>query len=1219
MINIWKFLNGLRIIPRSSSAADTKGELEVIDSTGKLGYHNGSSVSPMVTEAHSATLSNKTLDNTTIATIKDTNLTIQDDSDITKQLKFQVSGIATGTTRTLTAPDANTIIVGTDATQTLTNKTLSGNTATNLISGSGTLTLNTSGTITVPNATDTLVGRDTTDTLTNKTLTNPTINGATISTPTLTVDDNSFTVRDNVDNTKQVKFEVSSVSTATTRTLTAPDADTTIVGTDATQTLTNKTLTAPIISTISNTGTITLPTSTDTLVGRNTTDTLTNKTLTSPTINTPSISTPTITGTIEADNITSADIGTSNSATTINIGTGTSASNVINVGGVNSTINMYGTVNNQNVTNLNVTDKLITINDGGAAGSGGNSGFEIEENGSATGYVQTSSDRNSFNFKAPNTNGITSLTPGASNDTVTLNAATQTLTNKTLTSPIISTISNTGTITLPTSTDTLVGRATTDTLTNKTLVDNSTVIADNTDNSKQIKFDAGGTTSTSTTITAAQTANRVVTLPNATTTLVGTDTTDTLTNKTLTSPTINTPTIDIITLDGQTSTPSNPSSGFYKAYVKDSDGKLRILNSAGSETTVGSGSGGINYITNFDFESDTTGWATYADAAGTSPVDGTGGSPNITFTRTTSSPLRGTGSGLITKDAANRQGEGVSYDFTIDSADKSKQLSIQFDYEASANYTDSSGTEYMVIYVYDVTNATQIPVSFLSSSAPQGSGSQKITFDATTSTSYRLEFHIAGTGTSAWTYKIDNVKVSPQEITLSAAVSDWISYTPTFSAGFGTPTNIDFKYARIGQNIKIRGSFTCGTTTTGAATISIPSGLTIDSNFRNASNEKYQFGYYTVGKNAGTNPISNTDYTIGGIYNSFNSTTNFQLDARSNTSGGGNDNTNTILATSDVVMIQELTIPIANWSSNIQLNNSRVEYASNSGMGDADDTTNFVNDPNGNLIPATTYTATRKKRVRFKNPIQTSDSIIFQVKPDSGNSDWMEINGWTFDINDSNRTIAEFHDQGGTQYGIGGFLSVSGSKTDLDVNFGRYRYANSGTYAAAGVDYSAGATMRWRVVKYSNAVPVEQAAINSEVIVDSGNGHGSTTGTKIRRFSNIRKNVGNGITYADSSTDGGSFTINEAGIYTISYSDGLSSGESVFGITVNDTAKTTNWTTPLTYAQGARAGTSNNAGFQGFCSWTGRLSVGDVVRAHDNGNLDFTNSFCMFSICKVSN
>jgi hypothetical protein len=58
-----------------------------------------------------------------------------------------------------------------------------------------------------------------------------------------------------------------------------------VVTTTATQTLTNKTLTAPVISTIVNTGTLTLPTSTDTLVGRSTTDTLANKSI-SGTLNT---------------------------------------------------------------------------------------------------------------------------------------------------------------------------------------------------------------------------------------------------------------------------------------------------------------------------------------------------------------------------------------------------------------------------------------------------------------------------------------------------------------------------------------------------------------------------------------------------------------------------------------------------------------------------------------------------------------------------------------------------------------------------------------------------------------------------------------------------------------------------------------------------------------------------------------------------------------------
>jgi hypothetical protein len=76
MFNIKKFLIGLRIVPKTSSTADAKGELEVIDSTGKLGYHDGTSVSPVVTEAHSATLENKAIDadNNTISELEVDNL-----------------------------------------------------------------------------------------------------------------------------------------------------------------------------------------------------------------------------------------------------------------------------------------------------------------------------------------------------------------------------------------------------------------------------------------------------------------------------------------------------------------------------------------------------------------------------------------------------------------------------------------------------------------------------------------------------------------------------------------------------------------------------------------------------------------------------------------------------------------------------------------------------------------------------------------------------------------------------------------------------------------------------------------------------------------------------------------------------------------------------------------------------------------------------------------
>jgi hypothetical protein len=81
----------------------------------------------------------------------DTGFTIQDDVDNTKQAQFQVSGISAGATRVFAFPNASTTIVGTDVSQTLTNKTISGadNTITNvsLTTGvTGTLPIGSGGT-----------------------------------------------------------------------------------------------------------------------------------------------------------------------------------------------------------------------------------------------------------------------------------------------------------------------------------------------------------------------------------------------------------------------------------------------------------------------------------------------------------------------------------------------------------------------------------------------------------------------------------------------------------------------------------------------------------------------------------------------------------------------------------------------------------------------------------------------------------------------------------------------------------------------------------------------------------------------------------------------------------------------------------------------------------------------------------------------------------------
>jgi len=60
----------------------------------------------------------------------------------------------------------------------------------------------------------------------------------------------------------------------------------------------------------------------------------------------------------------------------------------------------------------------------------------------------------------------------------------------------------------------VVDRNSTETLQNKKFEDSSTVIADASDPTKQIAFDAGGTTSTKTTIRAQQTGNRTLDTPD---------------------------------------------------------------------------------------------------------------------------------------------------------------------------------------------------------------------------------------------------------------------------------------------------------------------------------------------------------------------------------------------------------------------------------------------------------------------------------------------------------------------------------------------------------------------------------------------------------------------------------------------------------------------------------------------------------------------------------
>jgi hypothetical protein len=510
-------------------------------------------------------------------------------------------------------------------------------------------------------------------------------------------------------------------------------------------------------------------------------------------------------------------------------------------------------------------------------------------------------------------------TSGAVHEVVTKDQ-TQTLTNKTLTSPVVNTPTGIvkGDVGLGNvdNTSDATKNAAVATLTNKSLDETTVKFVNSGDATKQLGFSLGGATTGKTlTIQSGHTANRIWTIPDGTDTFTGIGSVQTLTNKTLTAPTV-----DVATLDGQASSPASPSAGFYKLYVSDTTTKLTLKDSSGNETTVGSGAGVINAISTFDAESGTTGWATYADAAGTRPVDGTGGAPTVTWTRSTSGPLRGLGTFVLTKDAANRQGEGASYAFSIDAADKAKIMQISFDYivgSGTFSAGSSSADSDVIVYIYDVTNSRVIEPSTFKLFSNSSTIADRFIANFQTSadsTSYRLIFHCASTSASAYTLKIDNIAVSPTTIAFGTPITDWSSYTPTFT-GFGTVTNVNYWWRRVGSDMEIKGFHTNGTVAATAATFTLPNNAQVSTSILKNNTVGTQgsiVGEYGFDSNLNatgrlvTSPGTNANLIyFSGI---FNGSTN-NLTAANGNSVSANSVNGSVYA----------CVPIQGWSSQVQM------------------------------------------------------------------------------------------------------------------------------------------------------------------------------------------------------------------------------------------------------------------------------------------------------------
>jgi len=146
--------------------------------------------------------------------------------------------------------------------------------------------------------------------------------------------------------------------------------------------------------------------------------------------------------------------------------------------------------------------------------------------------------------------------------------------------------------------------------------------------------------------------------------------------------------------------------------------------------------------------------------------------------------------------------------------------------------------------------------------------------------------------------------------------------------------------------------------------------------------------------------------------------------------------------------------------------------------------------------------------------------------------------------------------------------------------------------------------------------PTVTVPFYSMVRLNTGNGQGSTN-TAIHRFTTTVTNQGSDITYADSATLGGSFTINTSGIYSVSFS-GAGSVGTYQGVTLNATQLSTAISSLTNVSEVLTIGYSSGANNTVSTSWTGYLPATSIVRAQGAVSASLSTPAAQFTIVRVS-
>jgi hypothetical protein len=134
----------------------------------------------------------------------------------------------------------------------------------------------------------------------------------------------------------------------------------------------------------------------------------------------------------------------------------------------------------------------------------------------------------------------------------------------------------------------------------------------------------------------------------------------------------------------------------------------------------------------------------------------------------------------------------------------------------------------------------------------------------------------------------------------------WTSFTPSTSQGFGTISNNELMYLRVGQCMSIQGKFTAGTVAASEARIGLPTGIT-------SASTTYIPSIRLCGHTATTqaNQVESILIEPSVTYVTFGR----ELWSGAGTAPITKANTNDFIASSDTVMLWAMNIPISGWNA----------------------------------------------------------------------------------------------------------------------------------------------------------------------------------------------------------------------------------------------------------------------------------------------------------------